>query len=183
MRTTAAAAVAAGTLLALAGCTAPVPHPSPPSADEVAVYIEDSQATQWFYSLTPLDPRPQLDAQLIAAPDFDDVLRACGRANQLSDVECSLSYLQVPGDIGYLGSAELGYLYDYFADSHVPCLAVRGLRMTYMPTRAEYTAQAGLVPWDPYTQLGADLPPSRADDILADCPRYPPMPYYEGAWQ
>lgn len=170
MRTTAAAAIAAATLLTLAGCATQAQHPIPLSEGEIAEYIAEAQELQWFYSDRSTQTRPEVQSQLVRAPDFDDVLRACVRAQVLSDVECAMTYLQHPDDVGYRGRAELGAIYDYYVTSLVPCLASRGLEMTYIPTRAQFTEKAGVVPWDPYTQLGADLPPSRAAAIIAECP-------------
>lgn len=172
MRTTAAAGVAAGLLLSLAGCaTQAVPQSLSPQ--ELREYIEATQELQWFYSDRTTQTRPDVRAQLVKAPDFDDVMRACIRARELTEAQCAMTYLQYPSDVGYLGRAQLGYIYDYFADSLVPCLAGHGLAMTYVPTRDEFTVAAGYIWWDPYGQLGADLPPSRAAAIIADCPRYP----------
>jgi len=169
-----AGAVAA---LLLAGCAGQVEHPSALNDAELAEYLDEAQNRAWFYSSQGNETRPEVAPEFVHLDDMGGPFTDCLADDEVSDVVCDMTYVYYPGDIGYFSASELGYVYDYFADELVPCLATLGLEMTYFPTRDEFTATAGFMSWEPYVQLGADLPPSRADAILADCPRYPPMPF------
>jgi len=165
MRNLLAGAVVA---LTLAGCA--VQPPSALTDEELRDYSGMMQDRSWYD--VGGETRPLVEPTLIPAGDMEQVLNDC----ELSFEACALTFIAEPGDIGYLSSSELSYVYDYYASELVPCLATEGLTLGIAPTRAEFT-HAGWISWDPYTELGADLPPSRAEGIREKCPPYPPMPF------
>lgn len=171
MRNLLAGAVVA---LSLAGCAVQAQHPTSLSEAEFADYAGAMQDMAWYDYGS--DARPLVEPTVVPIDELENARSECMAANQFSDDACSVSFISDPEDIGYLSSSELNYVYDYFATELVPCLALQGLDVGHAPTRAEFT-YAGWVSWDPYSELGADLPPSRSEAILAACPPYPPMPF------
>jgi hypothetical protein len=171
--------VGAVVVLTLAGCAQQVPPPQPLTEQELAQYVQDEQDERWFYSPRSNETRPRVDAVLIHLDEVGGPYNDCILDDEVSDTTCHLTYLYYPHDIGYFSASELSYVYDYFADELVPCLEARGLQVTWAPPRAEFV-QAGWMSWDPYQQLGADLPPSRAEAVMAACPLYPPLPFSTG---
>ena len=157
-------------LLALAGCA--VPTPTPLTDDELDAYAYEMQGRALYDMGGEL--RPTIEPTFVAADEMEQALNDC----ELSAAECAVTYIYYPEDLGYLSGSELGYVYDYYASELVPCLATQGLDVGYAPTRAEFS-YAGWMSWDPYSELGANLPPSRAEAIRAQCPPYPPMPFTE----
>ena len=69
--------------------------------------------------------------------------------------------------------AQVDYLYEYFQDVLVPCLAVNEVEVMEVPTRAEFVeSNAG---WNPYFSVAKRSWPILADgDVLLDCPDMPP---------
>lgn len=94
-----------------------------------------------------------------------------------------LSRWQVdPEQAGVLNNAQLNYVYDYFRDVTVPCMALAGLPVTEAQTRAQFIETGGY--WRPYA-AGDDLssfdlgqsPWYRSvpnNDLAALCPTWPP---------
>ena len=165
MRNLLAGAVVA---LTLAGCAAQAPTPL--TDEELFEYTSTMQDRAWYD--VGGETRPLVEPTLVPVDEMERALNDC----ELSFEECAVTFINEPGDIGYLSSSELSYVYDYYASELVPCLATQGLNVGYAPTRAEF-AHAGWLTWDPYLELGAELPPSRAEAILEKCPRYPPSPF------
>lgn len=174
----------AGALIALtlAGC-APVTEPPPPTDAELAQYVAEQQAMQWYF-LAPVEyEQPAAFTELVRADDFVRRATDCSTLSQQQDESlrhyldesftCQVALMLYPTEVAYYTPAQLDFIYGYFKDSLVPCLQLQGLDVGYAPSRDEFTGQAGIIPWDPYSELGAALPPSRADEITQRCP---PMP-------
>lgn len=166
--------VGAAVALSLAGCAVQAQHPAPLAGEDRGEYLREMQDRAWYD--VGGDARPQVEPTPVPGEELERVFDECLAAAQLSREECSLSFVAEPADIGYLSSSELNYVYDYYASELVPCLATQGLNVGYAPPRSEF-AVAGWMRWDPYSELGAELPPSRADAIREACPPYPPMPF------
>ena len=186
MRKLLAAAVLA---LALAGCTQ-VAEPPEPTDAELDAYIQQYQDQQWYAYGSPQMERPELQSVLVTSGNYTDV--ACGTgvsvvievntgavsvttlpSSETALYECNTAQIPYPTNLGYYTPAQLGAVYDYFRDSLVPCLQAQGLHIAVAPTRDEFAGVAGSIPWDPYFELGADLPPSRAQLIRQQCPAMP----------
>ena len=176
--------------LSLAGCTQVV-EPPPPTDAELATYIREQQDLLWFeYGSLDLE-RPEAKSELVASDSSSGDVAQCGASQIIVDeesgvatvtalpssetalYECQAAQIPYPTDVEYYTPAQLGAIYDYFRDSLVPCLQVQGLDVGVAPSRDEFVGVAGSIPWDPYTELGADLPPSRAAEIRARCAALP----------
>ena len=183
--------------LSLAGC-AQVAEPPQPTDAEFDAYIREQQDLLWYEYGSPQFERPAVESEVA---DFDDPVETggCEMSSasmviiadtgvvetklrviaETAQYQCLVAALPYPSVIGYYTPAQLGFLYDYFHDVLVPCLQAQGLSVGFTPTREEFTAAAGTVPWDPYTELGADLPPSRADEIRLRCAAMPDADFLE----
>jgi hypothetical protein len=73
-----------------------------------------------------------------------------------------------------LNSAQAEYAYDYFQQTLIPCLALRGIEVRDAPTRETYFAEFGW--WNPYWSIDPKLlNGSLADrDLLTACPPLAP---------
>jgi len=160
--------------LTLAGCAVQSQHPASLSEAEFAEYAGSMQEMSWYE--VSGERRPVVQPTVVPMDDMEQSRNGCMAANQISDEECLVTFIYTPEDIGYLSSSELDYVYDYYVSELVPCLALQRLSLGFAPTRAEFSS-AGWISWDPYTELGADLPPSRTEAIFEACPPYPPMPF------
>ena len=174
--------------LSLAGCTQVV-EPPPPTDAELATYIREQQDLLWFEYGSPQFARPTVESVLVALNSGADdrcigsqvnmvemegeVLVTVLPTSETAFFECEAARIPYPTDVEYYTPAQLGAIYDYFRDSLVPCLQVQGLDVRVAPSRDEFVGVAGSIPWDPYTELGADLPPSRAAEIRARCSALP----------
>lgn len=174
--------------LTLAGCTQ-IAEPPLPTEAELDTYIREQQDLLWFEYGSPQLERPTVESVLVALNSSADD-RCSGSQTSLVEVEgealvtvlpasetaifeCLAARIPYPTDVEYYTPAQLGAIYDYFRDSLVPCLQVHGLDVGTAPSRDEFVGVAGSIPWDPYSELGADLPPSRAQVIRQQCPALP----------
>jgi len=183
--------------LSLAGC-AQVAEPPQPTDAELDAYIREQQDQLWYEYGSPQFERPVVPSVLVEPNKYNDPDASCGAgvltlvdadggimsvtpvlSSEIAQYECRVGQMPYPADIAYYTPAQLGFIYDYFHDVLVPCLQTQGLSVGFTPTREEFTAAAGTVPWDPYTDLGADLPPSRADEIRLRCAAMPDADFLE----
>ena len=183
----------AGAVLALtlAGC-AQVAEPPQPTDAELDTYILEQQDQLWFEFGSLELERPAVESVLVAPNKYNDAETRCSagaastivsgeavilptswEVSETAQYECHAAIIPFPTDVEYYTSAQLGAIYDYFRDSLVPCLQVQGLNVGVAPSRDEFVGAAGSIPWDPYTELGADLPPSRAAQIHDRCAALP----------
>lgn len=85
----------------------------------------------------------EVQGNLPATPEFE-----------LANYTCSVR-LEHPGRFeGLLGPVEAGFRYEYFQDSLVPCLAMRGIELFDVPTRKEFFETYGS--WNPYWSVEED---------------------------
>lgn len=183
--------------LSLTGC-AQVDEPPQPTDAELDAYIREQQDLLWYEYGSPQFERPVVQSVLVEPNEYNDLNASCGAgvltvvdadggivsvtpvlSSEIEQYECRVGQMLYPADVDYYTPAQLGFIYDYFHDVLVPCLQTQGLSVGFTPTREEFTAAAGTVPWDPYTQLGANLPPSRADEIRLRCAAMPDADFLE----
>lgn len=103
-----------------------------------------------------------------AQPDEDSELE------RLTNYLCQMSFeLEGQFDNRY-SAAQIDYLYEYYSEQLVPCMAAHGFPVSGGPTRYEFAQ--GLGSWHPYLALRDDLRLSMmADpDFLVLCPPMPP---------
>jgi len=198
MRNLLAGAVVA---LTLAGC-AHVSEPPPLTQAEIDAYVDQEQAAQWFYFAAEGWEQPEVDSRLVGWSDYTRSTDCQDAVYQrilpvyLSDISdersaqidrelsnelfaCQVALILYPDEVEYYTTAQLSFIYDYYRDILVPCLQTQGLDVGYVPPREEFAGEAGFAPWDPYSELGADLPPSRATEIRQRCPALPDADFLE----
>jgi len=195
-------ALAACALL-LAGCSAVAAPPAGMTDAQLDDYYELQADVLWRNTLLPDDLRPpdrpaqvvtleqrsKLIADCMNAAGFDNYTDRRGvlvvsseskpeedaRAEKLAFYVCR-SGLRVPEqEASLLNPAQSDYLYDYYEQVLVPCLAVKGITTVQSdtPTRAQYIEQDSR--WNPYLSVAEDAWPRLADGaILRDCPPEPP---------
>lgn len=192
-------------LLALTGCVQATHPPSSGFTDEQSMARALEYADALYpdglpdgYTVTIVEPQDLGDAIVgcLAERGFDNysaigdgvlwegndaVSEAEGQAWNL----CSTVWQADPADTGALNEQQLGYLYDYYRESVVPCLAMAGITLPDPPTRAQFIASGGI--WQPvlpqsetYVSGGFDLGSSPwvrstpGGDLMARCPTWPP---------
>jgi hypothetical protein len=95
-------------------------------------------------------------------------------AERLADYLCRMSFeLEEQFDYRY-SDAQIEYLYDYYREALVPCLAAEGFTVSAVPTRNEF--EHGLGSWHPYLALSDELRLDLLSDrsFLVRCPPMPP---------
>jgi hypothetical protein len=161
-------------VLALTGCVQAVGPPPVTDAD-LEEYIGIQQQRQWsFIAPTSLE-HPRLESRVLGPEQLFGSERNCPVGPDALDdtFACLVAELPHPSTTNFFSRAQLDYIYDYFQDSLVPCLLQYGLDVGYAPSREEFTREPGWLSWDPYSELGAEVPPSRAAELRWRCP---PMP-------
>jgi len=194
MRTTGFAvgmvAVAASMVLLLSGCAeARKAPPSGVTEAELGSYRDLVDEQTWLYSGLAADyVKPEVERVELDTSDWSEALSACElpiEAIAASDPEqallveytCRAKFQLSAGSLALLNTAQLNYLYDYYQDTLIPCLGVRGITLERVPTRNEVVdvARFGSYPWHPFDQLfDYGLGMAAPDDLVADCPPYPP---------
>lgn len=178
-------AIAAAVLL-LVGCvpTRPVPERS---ADDLAAQTDRFLAVQWAYlGFTPDSTRPAVDVERYVRVEQQAViLRECV-AESGYDIEgpptaqqaeaiyvCNARFPVDPALFGFHGDAELDFIYDYYVESLVPCLAGFGVEPRRMASRDEFHDPVDtLFLWSPYDGLRIDQ--QERDFLATACPSMPP---------
>ena len=196
-------------VLALAGCATPIPDRG--DGDDYAVIVSERRDSVWHSTGLPDALRPEVEAhapagQFFAAKAFagcmvqrgwpsyssgensygyQDISLVDSDPERLDWYECYAAY---PVDSAYtLRSVdEFDFVYDYFQDSLIPCLAENGHPITAAPSRLEFRTtwkqwSDPLFPflWNPYYELkkhGA----VDTGDLEYLCPPEPPnQDFYE----
>lgn len=177
--------------LSLVGCTSTIAEPEPPAGAELQHFIDEQQRREpvvtelggvfefSFNGSTCLERSQQFLADFdVTAISDAEVLRLGGLFEDEMK-KCESAVLS-PNEAGYFSTAQLDYLYDYYQDTLVPCLQLQGLDVGFAPSRSEFASVAGWVSWDPYSELGAAVPPSRSAEIRSRCPGYPAAGFLAG---
>lgn len=195
------ALAAAVLLLALTGCTV-VPAPEPGLTTEEKDAIREKQ-TEGLWAATGLYPDQRPASPPVTVVSLDDWAAAYVKCmnvagfpsyevtegggftyepsegddselERLSIYLCQMSFeLEGQFDNRY-SAAQIGYLYEYYSEELVPCMASRGFPVAGGPTRYEF--EQGLGSWHPYLALRDDvrLEMMTDPDFLVVCPPMPP---------
>lgn len=164
--------------LMLAGCTAtPLDEPVSGLSDTEEVLYAQSFALEW--SGIEVDDAPVIDVIAYVPPaGWGTAVAGCMNAAGYSEYTVSRGGMTYPprdasdddeslalytcigrypvqGDFSsYANKAQLEFLYDYFRDSLIPCLAAEGYVVPGIaPTRAQFTAFTVEPRWNPYNAL------------------------------
>ncbi len=197
---------AAGLVLVimLTGCVQALRPPADGFTDEQSLKRALARAEEMFpaglpdgYTVTLVASQDLGDAIVgcLADEGFDDytadgigviwkgagaVSDAEGQARQL----CTALWQMNLDETGALNDQQLGYLYDYYRESVVPCLAMAGVTLPDAPTRREFIASGGA--WQPVLpqsetyvsggyETGASpwLRSTPGGDLTVRCPTWP----------
>ncbi len=193
------------TLAVLTGCVQVAHPPAGGFTDAQSTALAFAYAERVYaddlpddFTLILVEPDVLGDAivECLAEQGFDSY-RSMGDAviwdgdGAMSDAEsaawllCSTAWQAFPDETGALNEQQLGYLYDYYRESVIPCLALAGITLPDAPTRQEFIASHGN--WQPalpqsetYVGGGFDLGQSAwlrstpDGDLAARCPTWPP---------
>lgn len=194
-------------LLALTGCVQVTTPPEPGfSGAQDQAYAEDSADLMWANSpwseLRPDDLEVKVVSEADWAPAVIGCLADAGytgyvdigfggimlpdsptEAESLAQMLCFTTWQLSAEDTGRLNEAQLGYLYDYYRESVIPCYELAGLRVGEAPSRADFIADGGSwmpsgIPTDGLTSFEQGASPwyrsTPDNDLLARCPISPP---------
>lgn len=186
------ALAALAAMLALAGCTTvPVGEPRSGLSDAEEQLYAQSFALEWAGIEVPGAPAVSV-VSYVPPAGWGTVIAGCMNAAGYEDYSATRSGLSysaresdaeslalytcigqypVRGDFSaYANKAQLEYLYDYFRDSLIPCLAREGYLVPgTAPSKESFTAVTVLPRWNPYGAL-IDRPPA---DVRERCPASP----------
>jgi hypothetical protein len=185
--------------IALAGCTPTRSVPPQASGSELQQLVDDERALfrQWYLYLVnaPPDP-PVIPVERVIAPSetqavYGSCMDAAGYPNygepgatvaveqstdgQLALYICVSQFPVEPSAFGIFSRDQLDYLYDYYQQSLIPCLAASGHDVIDIPVRAEFLRRdpAQLYAWSPYGEL-TGLSPKLLTSLAERCPEFPP---------
>jgi hypothetical protein len=190
------ALVAVALLVVLAGCSA-TSAPAPGlSASERRAAQQLMSDGYWEFSGLPDDQRPAATpVTLVSAEEWPERFVKCmndagfdsyqvidggystytdgstpHEAEALATYECSTSFWV---EDGWYNTAQQNYLYDYFEQMLVPCLALHGGEVWGAPSREKFIAEQGN--WHPYFAIRKqDQERIVADKTVpVDCPPVP----------
>jgi hypothetical protein len=199
--------------LALAGCTT-MHAPAPGLSDDERAAVQEWQRDSLWasYGLADSERPPPPDIVLVNPDDFAveyvrcmndagfDNYTASGsgytieasesqsaadlHSEQVADYVCN-ARLWPANDAGWHSEAEMTYLYDYFDEVLIPCLAAHDISIFQAPTRQDFFDQFGW--WHPYGAVReADQNALFSDrQMLVECPPLPagiPDPGYASYW-
>jgi hypothetical protein len=197
---TVVAAVLALVAGALAGCVSPSPEPPPPTPAEIEA-MRDAWAQEWWDSLSTGTTMPDVDViEVLPADDASARLTECleeasvpgvtvygpgewsyngalgddatGTEAQVAWWTCAQQY---PSDdlFGWMMSADqLEWLYDFFAQRHIPCLHTLGIDVVSFPSRDDFLRiSQGSPSWLPFPDVMRPTPASSDWSLIASrCP-------------
>lgn len=179
-------------MLALAGCAAaPIAEPRSGLSDAEELLYAQSFALEWAGIDVPEAPAVPVVAYVPPA-GWGTVVAGCMNAAGYADYSATRSGMTYPsresdaealtlytcigrfpvrGDFSaYANTEQLEYLYDYFHDSLIPCLAAEGYLVPgTAPSREEFTELTVLPRWNPYNAM-LQSPPA---DVRERCPASP----------
>lgn len=188
--------------LLLSGCaTVSAPEPGLTAAELADVHHRELDLT-WSRTGLPDELRPEdPDVQVVHPDDFADYLVDClseagfdqyseqsgafatdevvqtaeeRDANALAFYVCQASMIIEGSDDNWLNPAEVDYLYDYYQQMLVPCLALRDIQLVDILSRQEFVDTFGF--WNPYFALteASQTVLMGNSDIFVECAPTPP---------
>ena len=140
--------------------------------------------------------RPQIDSfVVVSAADWWPLFQTCmdeagypGYPNQtfndgeldmaesqalsIADFSCQQQTLTDPVSSGYLSPAQADYAYDYYQQTLIPCLALRQVAVTDIPSRADFVESFGA--WSPYWSISLNFEDRHTREMLEACPAIAP---------
>ena len=191
-------AVLAASVVLLSGCAehrhAP---PSGLSAEEFAQYHDYLGQRMWQGTGLPESLRPEITPEIVEPEEWTDRLGSCDdmaatamaageQAAIISEYSCRMRYQLTPGVLTLLNEAQLDYLYDYYKDTLVPCLRIRGVEVPEVLTREEAVdvGRFGAYPWNPYAAMGDFTRDDVRDSTTwSACPPFPPDAVFDRYWE
>jgi len=184
-------AIAAAALL-LAGCSA-APTTEPPSglSDEEELSYAQSYALQWSGIEVPDAPAVEVVAYIPSA-GWGTAVSGCMNAAGYADYSATRTGMTYPSReddaetlalytciarypvqsdfSAYANKAQLEFLYDYFRDSLIPCLAAEGYIVPgTAPSREQFSEFTVQPRWNPYNALPSTPPAA----VRERCPASP----------
>lgn len=192
--------ILAAAALLLSGCSA-VPAPQPGfTADELADVHEHVLDLRWSWTQLPDERRPpDPEVQVVSDEEWAPFLARCmneagfdnyeavGNGLLIDDVPadeqdasalaffiCESSIRIEGSDRFLLNPQQLDYIYDYYVQMLVPCLALRDVELQDVPTRAEFVDLLGT--WNPYWAFspGSHSRLTNDETLFDECPSQPP---------
>ena len=191
-----AIAVTAASLTVLAGCATPV-QPSGLTPDQVDAYAAGMQDVFWMESGLDDSLRPEVfPLEFVHVDELGKYYAECMNKRDpsgatysaddlgmhtalltgstevlIADYECQSLYQSRPKDAGLYSSAELDATYDYYRDWLIPCLALQGFDIQYVPERSVLALGPGTLTWNPYEDIHLDA--AGLGHVTSQCPQYP----------
>lgn len=193
-------------LLSLTGCVhATTPLQSSFTDAERDAYARDRIEQIWAMSGTDREPPADLSVIFVSPGDWGTTVVNClseagfsnytpldygfsweGSASTPEEdyarLVCMASWQVDPAESGVMGPEQLGYLYDFYRESTVPCLERLGMTVLEAPTRAQFIETGGN--WYPFPEGDSltafemgESPWYRSfpdNDIAATCAIWPP---------
>jgi len=193
-----AVAVIAASIVLLSGCAEPRrAPPSGLSAQELAEYNDYIGQRLWQSTGLPDSLRPEVTAEFVEPEEWTERLGSCGdrwetvtsvgeQAAIITEYRCRMSYQLTPGVLSLLNTAQLDYLYDYYQDTLVPCLRIRGVEVPEVLSREEAVdvGRFSAYPWNPYSEMSdATRDGVRDSTTWAACPPFPPDAVFDRYWE
>lgn len=198
VRGVAAGATSAILSFCLVGCAPSVSAPPGMTRTEAEVFVRQQSVGMWS-ALVLREPRamPALpEVTFVSSESWSAVMDECLRAADVpvrwgytegttypdigapddvlvANFVCQSRYAVNPSEY-LLTRTQLDYLYDYYANWLVPCLAMHGADTPQLPSRTSFAEQQGW--WQPYQEVA--IIGDRVDDATyrqwqEECPSYP----------
>lgn len=199
-------------LLALTGCVRVATPPPGGFTDEQNIAMALDNSSQLWAGSPLSDQRPNdLQVTVVSGEEWPAAIIGCladagytdyqvlgtgasagiastgsvsTEAEMLAETVCFSAVQIVGADRGLLNDAQLGYLYDFYRESVVPCFEISGITVASAPSRDEFIESGGA--WSPSAaasvapltdfELGeSPLYRSAPDnDLTARCTTWPP---------
>lgn len=170
-------AVAAASVLLVAGCASPAPAPI--TEEQELAFRAQLEDDAWRNSGLPDSDRPDIPrAEPVSLEVYFEEFSGCltqrtqGEGAPLANYICQRSYQLSTNDYGYFSAQQRDGLYDYFQQTVVPCLVTHGYDVGYPPPRDTESSEPGYLQWSPYWTLTGTAVAGPGDPETT-CPQFP----------